>query len=184
MLVPLSACAHVCLCTGPEACAHVCLCSRPEAVIVAAFSCKTEMESQVCLSSPSRFPGLQPHASRGSVTALQLHGTQQSIYCEPILFATCQRSQSARFNPCLYISQHRMVHMQAIFALAREVDPSGQRTIGVLTKVDTIEEGTHDKWFNYLRGDGYKLKLVGLSHEANQGPRNPAHDKHAQQAHS
>ncbi len=50
--------------------------------------------------------------------------------------------------------------MQAIYALAREVDPKGERTIGVLTKVDTIETGTHEKWFNYLRGGGYKLKLV------------------------
>ncbi len=53
--------------------------------------------------------------------------------------------------------------MQAIYALAREVNPKGERTIGVLTKVDTIEQGTHDKWFKPIQGDEYRLKLVSNS---------------------
>ena len=41
--------------------------------------------------------------------------------------------------------------------IARKVDPSGERTVGVLTKVDLMDEGTnvHD----ILRGRVYPLKL-------------------------
>ncbi|KAJ1541064.1 hypothetical protein HK405_010919, partial [Cladochytrium tenue] len=48
---------------------------------------------------------------------------------------------------------------QAILHLAREVDPDGARTIGVLTKPDTIESGTHDRWLSVMVGERYALKL-------------------------
>ncbi|KAJ9075536.1 hypothetical protein DSO57_1035220 [Entomophthora muscae] len=48
---------------------------------------------------------------------------------------------------------------QAIFTLAKEADPHGERTIGVLTKPDTIEPGCHDTWFQVLNNRRYKLKL-------------------------
>ncbi|KAJ3353263.1 hypothetical protein HDU91_005915 [Kappamyces sp. JEL0680] len=48
---------------------------------------------------------------------------------------------------------------QVIFHMAREVDPTGSRTIGVLTKPDTIESGTHEKWVSILLGSQYSLKL-------------------------
>ena len=48
---------------------------------------------------------------------------------------------------------------QQIFRMAREVDPTGQRTIGVLTKPDTIEKGTHERWIQILTGQLYYLKL-------------------------
>ncbi len=57
-------------------------------------------------------------------------------------------------HPCTCLTQ-------AIYALAREADPNGERTIGVLTKVDLIELGTNvDRWFRYLRSEAYKLLLV------------------------
>ncbi|KAJ3113830.1 hypothetical protein HDU96_002872 [Phlyctochytrium bullatum] len=48
---------------------------------------------------------------------------------------------------------------QAIVHMAKEVDPMGIRTMGVLTKPDTIETGTHDRWLQILLGHSYTLKL-------------------------
>ena len=41
--------------------------------------------------------------------------------------------------------------------LAREVDPEGNRTIGIITKLDLMEEGTDAA--EVLQGKLYKLKL-------------------------
>lgn len=41
--------------------------------------------------------------------------------------------------------------------LAREVDPQGERTIGVLTKIDLMDEGTNA--LELLNGNIYPLKL-------------------------
>ncbi|KAI8475322.1 MAG: P-loop containing nucleoside triphosphate hydrolase protein [Monoraphidium minutum] len=51
------------------------------------------------------------------------------------------------------------INNQAIMDLARQVDPDGCRTLGVLTKPDTIEQGTHDQWLPVLRGEKFKLDL-------------------------
>lgn len=48
---------------------------------------------------------------------------------------------------------------QAIKTLAAEVDPMGHRTIGVLTKPDTIEAGCHDQYFDVLTGKRFPLRL-------------------------
>ncbi|CAO1638344.1 unnamed protein product [Parajaminaea phylloscopi] len=42
---------------------------------------------------------------------------------------------------------------------AREFDPEGRRTIGVLTKPDTIQEGVTDEWVRILTGEKEKLRL-------------------------
>ena len=41
--------------------------------------------------------------------------------------------------------------------LARKIDPMGERTIGVLTKLDIMDEGTNA--LDILRGKVYPLKL-------------------------
>jgi replication fork clamp-binding protein CrfC len=41
--------------------------------------------------------------------------------------------------------------------LAREVDPEGERTIGVITKIDLMDEGTNA--LDILEGTVYPLKL-------------------------
>ena len=41
--------------------------------------------------------------------------------------------------------------------LAREVDPNGDRTIGVVTKIDLMDEGTDA--IEHLQGTVYPLKL-------------------------
>ncbi|KAI0243791.1 hypothetical protein L0F63_000215 [Massospora cicadina] len=51
------------------------------------------------------------------------------------------------------------IENQAILSLAKDADPQGERTIGVLTKPDTIEAGCHDTWFQVLNIRRYKLKL-------------------------
>ncbi|KAJ3086674.1 hypothetical protein HK102_012735, partial [Quaeritorhiza haematococci] len=51
------------------------------------------------------------------------------------------------------------IENQAVIQLAQEVDPEGRRTLGVLTKPDTIEPGSHERWLNILLGSHYKLKL-------------------------
>ncbi|KAA1470484.1 P-loop containing nucleoside triphosphate hydrolase protein [Dentipellis sp. KUC8613] len=38
------------------------------------------------------------------------------------------------------------------FNLAKEYDPEGKRTVGVLTKVDRIDPGDRDRWLERLRG--------------------------------
>ncbi|RHZ78949.1 hypothetical protein Glove_153g30 [Diversispora epigaea] len=48
---------------------------------------------------------------------------------------------------------------QAIVTLAKEADPAGHRTLGVLTKPDTIEPATHEIWLKILRGEAHKLSL-------------------------
>ncbi|KAJ3034290.1 hypothetical protein HK097_004558 [Rhizophlyctis rosea] len=48
---------------------------------------------------------------------------------------------------------------QAIVHMAKEVDPYGLRTLGVLTKPDTIEPGTHDRWLQVLLGQNWSLQL-------------------------
>ncbi|KAI0319288.1 P-loop containing nucleoside triphosphate hydrolase protein [Amylostereum chailletii] len=42
---------------------------------------------------------------------------------------------------------------QGAHALARRYDPSGERTVGVLTKPDKIDAGEEDSWIDYLRGN-------------------------------
>ncbi|KAI0243778.1 hypothetical protein L0F63_000408, partial [Massospora cicadina] len=51
------------------------------------------------------------------------------------------------------------IENQAILSLAKDADPQGERTIGVLTKPDTIEAGCHDTWFQVLNNRRYRLKL-------------------------
>ncbi|CAG8700870.1 18172_t:CDS:2 [Dentiscutata erythropus] len=48
---------------------------------------------------------------------------------------------------------------QAIITLAKEADPSGVRTLGVLTKPDMIEKGTHDIWLKIMGGEAHQLEL-------------------------
>lgn len=43
--------------------------------------------------------------------------------------------------------------------MARKADTGGLRTIGVLTKADTIESGTHGTWMPVLQGTSFPLKL-------------------------
>jgi len=46
----------------------------------------------------------------------------------------------------------------AISAAAR-VDPNGDRTVGVLTKVDIVDKGTEINVVKILNNEDYKLKL-------------------------
>lgn len=46
-----------------------------------------------------------------------------------------------------------------MWELAKEADPHLNRTICVLTKPDTIEKGTEDKWTSKLRGENFRTKL-------------------------
>ena len=41
----------------------------------------------------------------------------------------------------------------------READPEGNRTIGVLTKPDRIEDNCHQSWLDILYGSALSLKL-------------------------
>lgn len=42
--------------------------------------------------------------------------------------------------------------------LAKEADPDGQRTLGVLTKPDRVEDGTFEIWRPVLEGKVHKLQ--------------------------
>ncbi|KAJ1566060.1 hypothetical protein HK405_011020, partial [Cladochytrium tenue] len=61
-----------------------------------------------------------------------------------------------------YISNERAIIVAVLTCkddLENQVDPDGARTIGVLTKPDTIESGTHDRWLSVMVGERYALKL-------------------------
>jgi hypothetical protein len=49
--------------------------------------------------------------------------------------------------------------LQSILSLVREADPSGSRTLGVLTKPDTIEPGTHQGFVDLVTGKRWVLGL-------------------------
>jgi len=44
--------------------------------------------------------------------------------------------------------------------MAKEAEGGQQRTLGVLTKPDTIEAGCHAGWLDVMRGKKFPLKLV------------------------
>ena len=48
---------------------------------------------------------------------------------------------------------------QIINHLCRKHDPEGLRTIGILTKVDTIEHGLESNWIDILENRKYPLRL-------------------------
>ncbi|MFS7907977.1 putative dynamin central domain, Dynamin superfamily [Helianthus anomalus] len=43
-----------------------------------------------------------------------------------------------------------------VIKLAREVDPTGERTFGVVTKLDLMDKGTN--YLDVLKGRSYKLQ--------------------------
>jgi len=57
------------------------------------------------------------------------------------------------------ISCKNDIDNQTVFALANEVKEGKQRTLGVLTKVDQIEEGCHDGWLGVMQGEKFPLEL-------------------------
>ncbi|GAA5955061.1 hypothetical protein JCM3765_003176 [Sporobolomyces pararoseus] len=46
---------------------------------------------------------------------------------------------------------------QSAMSLAREADPEGKRTVGVLTKADAVQEGEHARWIGILSGQRARL---------------------------
>ncbi|GAA5927851.1 uncharacterized protein JCM15063_006013 [Sporobolomyces koalae] len=57
----------------------------------------------------------------------------------------------------LIFSMRDDIENQSAGRLAREADPEGKRTIGVLTKADTVQEGEHGRWLHILQGERAKL---------------------------
>ncbi|KAL5513678.1 hypothetical protein ACEPAH_4077 [Sanghuangporus vaninii] len=57
----------------------------------------------------------------------------------------------------LTVTMRDDVHNQRAALLAREADPDGIRTIGVLTKPDTLQAGEHDAWLDILAGRKHPL---------------------------
>lgn len=51
------------------------------------------------------------------------------------------------------------VATQEILQMAQKVDPEGDRTLGVLTKPDLVDEGAEDRVIDLLQGRTRKLKL-------------------------
>ncbi|KAF8311941.1 hypothetical protein DL93DRAFT_2060395, partial [Clavulina sp. PMI_390] len=58
----------------------------------------------------------------------------------------------------LYHSLDDIENQNAAY-LARQVDPDGKRTIGVLTKPDTLQEGEERSWLEVIEGHKHKLAL-------------------------
>ncbi|WIA22588.1 hypothetical protein OEZ86_009573 [Tetradesmus obliquus] len=66
---------------------------------------------------------------------------------------------NSRFIIVAIITCKDDIDNQLVVQLAREADKEGRRTIGVLTKADMIELGTHDTWLPVLQGESYLLRL-------------------------
>ncbi|CAG8492242.1 1611_t:CDS:2 [Diversispora eburnea] len=60
---------------------------------------------------------------------------------------------------CLEIKGKNVPNLSLIDLPGIISDPAGRRTLGVLTKPDTIEAETHDIWLKILRGESHKLSL-------------------------
>ncbi|KAF8059174.1 mx [Scenedesmus sp. PABB004] len=57
-------------------------------------------------------------------------------------------------------ARHAVAAAQQIVSLAKKADPTGSRTIGVVTKVDTLEQGTHSAWRDVMANEGaFRLAL-------------------------
>lgn len=48
---------------------------------------------------------------------------------------------------------------QEIIEMARDVDPKGERTLGVLTKPDLVDKGAEQRVINLVEGKGFVMKL-------------------------
>jgi len=59
----------------------------------------------------------------------------------------------------LTITMRDDINNQGAALLAKLADPSGSRTIGVLTKPDTLQRGEHATWLSVLEGVRHPLKL-------------------------
>lgn len=92
----------------------------------------------------------------GIIHSIELDADNQVIEMIESLVKTYIAPESALILAC--ISCKDEIENQVVFHLARQVDPLGYRTIGLLTKPDTIEAGTHDKWLSVLHGNQYSLK--------------------------
>lgn len=71
--------------------------------------------------------------------------------------------------------------VQKIVSLAREADPDGLRTVGVLTKADRIELHTHHLWLPVLNNTKYKLNL-GYFCVVNPSPKDIVNNMTEEQA--
>ncbi|EJC99594.1 uncharacterized protein FOMMEDRAFT_148530 [Fomitiporia mediterranea MF3/22] len=57
----------------------------------------------------------------------------------------------------LAITMRDDIQNQKAALLAKEADPNGERTIGVLTKPDTLQNGEYDQWLDVLTGRKHQL---------------------------
>jgi hypothetical protein len=65
-----------------------------------------------------------------------------------------------QFDKCLV---NHPTLLQSILSLVRKADPPGSRTLGVLTKPDTIEPGTHQGFVDLVTGK--RWVFLGESNE-------------------
>ncbi len=72
----------------------------------------------------------------------------------PALVMSLVREYASRPHSVLVavVSCKEDLDTQSVLQLARELDPAGTRTLGVLTKADTIEEGCHGLYLDVMQG--------------------------------
>ncbi|KAI9349478.1 P-loop containing nucleoside triphosphate hydrolase protein [Zopfochytrium polystomum] len=131
-----------------------------------------------CDTNAWRTKGSNELSFSRNVVCLEIFGAavNLSLIDLPGIIRSVDRSEDAPYIDMIqdlvlsYIRQERSIIVgvitckdeienQAIVRMAKEVDPTGSRTIGVLTKPDTIESGTHDRWLSVMLGQTYALRL-------------------------
>lgn len=60
---------------------------------------------------------------------------------------------------CVRLTLAADIDTAKAFQLARKVDTTGERTLGIFTKVDRVEGIEAENWLGPFRGDDYKRRL-------------------------
>jgi len=93
----------------------------------------------------------------GLIFATEKRQDQRYIRLVKDLVEDCIRKPNTLIAAC--VSAKDDMENQIINTLVRKHDPQGVRTIGIVTKVDTIEEGLESKWMDIIEGKRYPLQL-------------------------
>jgi len=103
------------------------------------------------------------------ITRIPMAGSDQPDNIEQITRAMCMRyvSDSRTIILCTLPANADMTTSDGL-QMAREVDPKGIRTIGVITKVDIMDKGTNAK--RMIEGKDVHLRLgfIGIKNRSQQ----------------
>lgn len=101
------------------------------------------------------------------ITRIPIAGQDENI--EAVTMGMCKRycGDSRTINLCVLPANADMTTSDGL-KLAREVDPKGIRTIGVITKIDIMDKGTSAKRMIEGKDVALRLGYVGIKNRSQQ----------------